>query len=278
MTAPAADPSGSCGQGAMLSSYADLLTAALGSGIPERHALALLRGPLPSERDAWLDSHTRLLRAHLDRVAAALASLPEAAMTALIAPHAVSPQEPAPAMTGPDETADRLALWLIHRLRSWPDAARRLAVATARLLEDSAVLHPAARRQRPLGRGFEPLLDERLRRRFALIPEHENRLASLRESLQLLMEEPDQGMAVMERALGAPLTADDRAWLETERRVAMLRFVRRKKTEADGHIRWFLRKDDQHGVVLDRFGVRGHWIICHAGSTTTMAKLGTAVE
>src|SRR5215472_13557544 len=270
MTGLTGNAPGRAGPGVTLASYADLIVAALGGSTPVRHVLPLLRGPRPGERDALLDGHTRLLKAHLDRVAAALA--------ALAAPSAASSGEPDPSAADLDDTGDRLARWLIGRLPLWPGAARALAVATARLAEDSDVLHPAARRLRPLGRGFGPLMDERLRRRFAHIPEHENQLASLRESLQLLMEEPDQALAVMERALGAPLTADDRAWLETERRVAMLRFVRRKKTEADGHIRWFLRKDDQHRVVLDRFRVRGHWIICHAGSTTTMAKLGTAVE
>ena len=278
MTGLTGNAPGRAGPGVTLASYADLIVAALGGSTPVRHVLPLLRGPRPGERDALLDGHTRLLKAHLDRVATALAALPASALTALAVPSAAAPGEPPPSAADLDDTGDRLARWLIGRLPLWPDAARDLAVATARLAEDSDVLHPAARRLRPLGRGFEPLMDERLRRRFALIPEHDNQLASLRGSLQLLMEEPDQGLAVMERALGAPLTADDRAWLETERRVAMLRFVRRKKTEADGHIRWFLRKDDQHRVVLDRYGVRGHWIICHAGSTTTMAKLGTAVE
>ena len=31
-------------------------------------------------------------------------------------------------------------------------------------------------------------------------------------------------------------------------------------------------------MVLDRFGVRGHWIICGEGSDSSLAKLGTAVE
>ena len=263
--------------GVTLASYADLVVAALGSSTPVRHALSLLRGPRPGERDALLDGHARLLKAHLDTVAAALAALPRSAMTGLATTSAASPGEPAPSGAGLDDVTDRLAVWLIGQLPRWPDAARRLAVATARLVEDSEVLFPAARHLRPLGRGFEPLMDERLRRRFALIPEQTGHLAALRSNLQLLMEEPDQAVAEVERSLRAPLTPDDRAWLEAERRVAMLRFVRRRKTEG-GHIRWFLRKDDQHRVVLDRFGVRGHWIVCHAGSTTAMAKLGTAVE
>jgi methylmalonyl-CoA mutase cobalamin-binding subunit len=185
--------------------------------------------------------------------------------------------QPATSAVGLDDLLDRFARWLIYQLRSWPDDARRLAVATARFLEDSEVLNPAARRQRPLGRGFEELLDERLRRRFALVPQSMVLLAALRGNFQLLMEDPDQGVAKIEHDLGAPLTADDLDWIEVERRAGMLRFVRHNKTEG-GHIRWLLRKDHQHRVVLDRFGVRGHWIICHDGSSIATAKLGTAVE
>ncbi len=260
-----------------LAAYADLVMNALGVTVAARHAFPLLHGPLPSERDALLDSHTRLIRAHLVRVADALATLPEAALTALSEPRSARPGEQAASAADIDYALDRIAEWLIYQLPLWPDAARRLAVATARLVEDSAVLYPAARRQRPLGRGFEQLMDERLRRRFVLIPDHIGHLTVLRRVLRQLMEEPDHGVAELESTLGASLTAQDKAWLEAERQVAMLRLARRNKTE-NGHIRWFLRKDDHDRVVLDRYGVHGHWVICHAGSATAMANLGTAVE
>jgi hypothetical protein len=252
-------------------SYAEVLLRGLGQNALGRHSLALLRGPAPTERDALLDSHSRLLKTHLDNINAALAALPEPASIAL------NDATPTDADTRSDEATDLVAYWLIQALESWPDEARALAVATARLVEDSGVLHPAARHQRPLGRGFESLFDERLRRRFSLLPEHAGHLTILRSHLQVLMEEPDQGLAEIELALGSALTAEEKAWLDVERRCAMLRFVRHRKTE-NGHIRWYLRRNAEGHIVLDRFGVRGHWIVCGAGSEAALARIGTAVE
>ncbi|HUC56013.1 MAG TPA: cobalamin-dependent protein [Streptosporangiaceae bacterium] len=246
-----------------LPAYAGILERSLGSQALGRHALGLLRGQVPSERDALLDSHSRLLRAHLDRIAAALAGLDQAAAVAL------SEAGPAPGPDQVEDAADRAALWLIQALEPRADRARALAVATARLGEDSDVLYPAARHLRPLGLGFEALFDERLERRFLLLPGHPGRLAVLRRHLQPLMEDPDRGFALVERDLGRPLTGDDLAWLEVERRCAMLRFVRHRKTE-NGHIRWFLRKDEQQRVVLGQFGVRGHWIAYEDGTKTEL--------
>ena len=246
-----------------LASYAEILERGLGPNALGRHTLTLLRGQVPTERDALLDSHSRLLKSHLDNIADTLADLAEPALAALgAAPPARS-----------DDPSDRLASWL----EAWPDQARALAVATARLMEDSGALHPAARHQRPLGRGFEALFDERLRRRFEQLPGHAGYLAILQKNLQVLMEEPDQGLAEIEREIGSPLTAEEKDWLEVERRCAMLRFARHRKTE-NGHIRWYLRKDERQRVVLDRFGVRGHWIVCGEGTDSSLARLGTAVE
>src|SRR5262249_49163072 len=169
------------GPAVTLAAYADLIVAALGGSTPVRHVLPLLRGPRPGERDARLDGHSRLLKAHLDRVAAALGALPASALTALAVSPPSAPGEPAASAADLDDTGDRLARWLIGRLPLWPDAARDLAVATARLAEDSDVLHPAARRLRPLGRGFGPLMDERLRPRFPPLPAHPNPPAPPRE-------------------------------------------------------------------------------------------------
>ena len=179
-----------------LASYAAILERGLGQHALGRHTLTLLRGQVPTERDALLDTHSRLLKAHLDSVARALADLSEPALTALFEAPA------APARESSDDPADRLACWLIRGLEPWPELARALAVATARLMEDSGTLHRAARHQRPLGRGFEALFDERLRRRFEHLPWRAGDLAVVRRHLQLLMEEPDQGLAEIEQELG----------------------------------------------------------------------------
>ncbi|MFI5914003.1 hypothetical protein [Dactylosporangium sp. NPDC051541] len=262
----------------------------------------MLRGPQPDEQDARLDAHERILKAHLDRIASALTAFPD------FATAGQSPLTPAPALASSglprtlavvpfgrfreadttstgrfhpafalDEALDSLANWLLDRFGSWPDQARELAVATARLVEDGEVLQAHARRQRPLGKGFESLRDERLRRRFALLPERASWLTTLSQLLPLLMEEPDEGAAQFEREVGVTLPPIDRAWLECERRVAMLRFVRHRKTE-NGHIRWFLRNDENQGVILDRFGVSGHWIVSGIGRQDELTRLATAVE
>jgi len=161
---------------------------------------------------------------------------------------------------GIEEVNDAVALWLLEWLKPRPELALRLAVATARLLEDGPVLHPQARRLRPLGRGFERLFRERWRRRFALLPDHREHLLVLRKHLMVLMQEPDQGLARVEEDLGHPLPRGDRHWLEAERKVAMLRFVRHSKTEG-GHIRWYLRRDSHQRVVLASYGMRGHRVV-----------------
>src|SRR5262249_6465205 len=144
--------------------------------------------------------------------------------------------------TGQDRALDAIAIRLRTGLAPWPQAAGRLAVAGGRLVEGSPVLGPEARRLRPLGGGLEPLLEDRLRPRLALVPEPVARLLALHRHLALLMEEPAEGVAAVERDLGGPLDPAGRDWLEIERRAAILRFVRRDKTE-QGHIRWFVRAE-----------------------------------
>jgi hypothetical protein len=253
------------------SAYAEILARVLGPDVLGRHSLALLRGQAPAERDALLDSHSRSLKRHLDNIGAALSALPEPAALALSEAQAAETDSEA------GEATDVAARWLIRVLDPWKDQARELAVATVRLIEDSGVLHPAARHQRPLGRGFEALLEERLRRRFLLLPERAGELAVLRKHVQALMEEPARGLELIERDLGSPLDAEQLAWLEAERLCALLRFVRHKKTE-NGHIRWYLRRNEQRQVVLDRFGVRGHWIVTGEGSADGPARLETTAD
>src|SRR5262249_62110164 len=122
MTGLTGNAPGRAGPGVTLASYADLIVAALGGSTPVRHVLPLLRGPRPGERDALLDGHARLLKAHLDRVAAALAALPASALTALAVPSAAVPGEPAPSAADPDDTGDRLAPGAI-----WPRPPRARA-------------------------------------------------------------------------------------------------------------------------------------------------------
>jgi hypothetical protein len=247
---------------------ADLLPCLTHDHPTARQAAELLRHGPPAPRLARLDADHHLLRRHWRAVRTAVAALP-----ADIRPALDGPPIPAPP-TGADAPLDALALSLLHRLPRWPHPARRLAVALARLVEDAPRLR--AGRRLPLGRGFEDLLDERLRRRFALLPERTEMLLALDRWQRLLLEEPVEGRVAIERALGAPLGEAERAWLEVERRAATLRFVRQHKTE-DGHIRWYVRPDAEHGAVLDRLGVEGYWAVCGAVGPDALARFGTAV-
>ncbi len=231
-------------------------------------AEVLRQGP-PDPRAARLDAHHHLLQRHWNAVRTALAAFPDE-VRSTFGPRPV----PAPA-TGEDAPLDALALSLLHGLSRWPGPARQLAVALGRLVEDGPRLR--ASRRLPLGRGFEDLFDERLRRRFALLSGGVELLTALHRWRPLLLEEPAGGRAAIERTRGMPLGESERAWLEVERRVATLRFVRQNKTE-DGHIRWYVRPDAEHDVALDRLGVEGYWAVCGPAGPAGLARLGTAVE
>lgn len=260
-----------------LSWFADIMLILMGRQGEILRTAELMRGAKPAAQAAELDAHTAVLKSHLDAIEDALTALPDQAITRLRSLSASQPDAPVPIETGANKTIDTMASQLISHLEFCPDNARRLAEKTARLLEDSASLQPGARRRMPLGRGFESLFNERLRHRLAFMPDQLDYLVTLQRHLMLLLEEPDQGRLAIECDLGAPLTADERLWLDSERRVATLRFVRKSKTE-EGHIRWFVRPDPMHDFVLDRSGMRGHWIICGNQNETDLAKIGAAVE
>jgi hypothetical protein len=250
---------------------ADLLPGLTGGGGLGSQAAGLLRRGAPGPEAAALDAHHGLLQQHFTTIEAALANLPPAARD-----HLAGDPRPCPPLdTGPDAPLDGVILRLLDALAPWNEAARQLAVALGRFLEDVPRL--LARRRLPLGRGFEALREERWRRRVALLPCRSGLLTTLHRHCRLLLEEPDEGTAAIERDLGRPLDDEERAWLEAERRVATLRFVREHKTE-DGHIRWYVRPDPRHGTVLERLGAHGHWAVCGAADAASLARVGTAVE
>ncbi|HEV3000919.1 MAG TPA: cobalamin-dependent protein [Solirubrobacteraceae bacterium] len=253
--------------------YASTLAHAF-SGVRQLDgAIELLRAPPVDDEAAALDAHLRVTRLHVEAVAEALARLDRPALLALQAAAELPPVD-LPKLRPRDATLDAVATWLIRTLRR-PGDARALAVATGRLVEESRVLHPAARKTAPLGRGFEAELHRRLALRFALLPDRAGHLAALEQHLGLLLEEPDEGLAEIERTVGRPLTPDEREWLEAERFAGLLHAVRHRKTEA-GQIRWFLRRDERHGVVLDRYGVHGHWLVAGRADAQTLVRAGTA--
>lgn len=253
-----------------LLAYSTYLRRHVGSATVARHGLALLSGALPTEEDALLDSHMRALKKHLDDITVALGGIPDDSSLRVTSDASLDSNAEL------DTVVDAIASWLLDRLAR-PEVARRLAVVTSRLIEDGPTLQDSARRLRPLGRGFEHLFEERLRQRFEHLPERPQYLEVARRWRTVHLEEPDYAEARIEHDLGVRLTDDVRAWLELERRVATLRRVRHSKTE-DSHIRWYVRQHPVRDVVLDRFGVQGHWIVCTLGQTAHLAALCTAVE
>lgn len=212
--------------------------------------VAALRAPAPSARAAELDAHSRALRRALLAVSNAAAALnspdERAALETLEAPLLT---------TGPDARGDALAsalLAALPRARALP-----LALSLARLIEDWPRL--ASRRTLPLGSGFEELFARRLRARFALLPAGLDAFNHLELRLQDLLEEPACAPEILAE-LRSRCESADPAWLELERRVSLLRFVRRDKTDGAGHIRFYIAPDPIHDVRLARLGARGHWI------------------
>ncbi len=237
-----------------------------------RRAVAMLQAGRPDPHDALLDANPRLLARHFEALDPAISELPQALRETLC--HGRLPELAVPE-TGEDAALDAGALRLLKMAPGNAGTLCRLAIALARFLEDYPRL--AAGRHRPLGVGFEDLFDERLERRFALFPD--TTLPELfQRDRQLLMEEPDRGRAAVEETLGRALDSDEVAWLEVERRVAMLRFVRCDKTDTEGHIRWYVRLDDERRPVLARMGVEGWWAVFGDAPASVLARLGTRVE
>jgi hypothetical protein len=217
------------------------------------------------------------LRQYLTDVETTLGGLSRQAVTELHVTKRGVETLPGEIDTGVDRTIDTVAYHFWQRLTDYPLQANRLAVAIGRLIEESAVLRPEARRIRPLGRGFEPLLHERLQRRFSLLPDRPEYLNSLHRHCMLLLEEPAEAVTAIENEMGVILDEGMKRWLDVERRAATLRFVRRDKTE-EGQVRWFVRADEQHDVVLDRLGVRGHWLVYGDADAAALSRVATAVE
>lgn len=235
--------------------------------------LNLLRACAIDGEAAELDSHLRQTRRYVDAVESGLAQLDRQGFLLLQA-AVERPPVHLPKRRPRDGLIDAMATWLMLTLRRWPAEAAELAVATGRLIEESRALQPGSRRKVPLGRGFEEQMENRLRRRFALLPERQGLVAVLDEHRQRLLEAPDEGVSEIEREVGSELSASEREWVSAERFVGMLHVARRSKTEG-GHIRWFLRRDPSQRIVLDRYGAHGHWLVAGNADRRTLARSGT---
>ncbi len=231
----------------------------------------MLRNPPPDAELRQLDARAGLIARHWEAIDAGLEALPPEGRESLYG------SAPRPGLeTGDDRLFDAVALTLLDGLEPWRASARPLAAALARLIEDTPRL--TAGSARALGSGFEDLLAERMVRRFARLPLRAPLLRLLHVHHVRLLEEPDEGERALERDLGEPLSEDDRAWLAIERRVMLLRRVRQSKTNAAGHIRWYVDLDSQGRPVLERLGTEGHWLLLGTGGESALTRLGTAAE
>jgi hypothetical protein len=232
--------------------------------------LLLLKGPVPSKGMARLDAHFNLLRQLLCAIEEGWARL-----------FALEPDSEAERFlkkerSGFMSACDFLVELLLAHYPQKLEEARALARALARLKEESPRL--LSRRSLPLGKGFEGLFDERLKRRFERFPHASREPEILEQHLQTLLEEPSEAYALIERNFGRELDQRDRDWIECERKAGLLNFVRRDKTDGKGHIRWYLRKDSEHLFVLARLGVEGHWLVTDAQNQQFAARFATAYE
>ena len=242
-----------------------------------RRAARLLSRPEPDRHVARLDTALGLLRGHRRRIAAALAALDGEALDAVMSldPGALSeatqPAGPSRAFLG-DPAVDALMRALAEGCADPASTASddppraelpapiaaliELVHAVARLGEDAAGLED--RHRRSPGIGFEDLHDRRLHGRLPRLLDAPRLVAELDARLPRLAREPDAGLAAR---LGPDprAEADARAWIEAERRAAILRFVRHDKTDGEGHIRRHVEVDERGRPVLVRLGVRGWW-------------------
>lgn len=241
-----------------------------------RMAISLLAEPDADPVDVALDSQVARTHRFVSAVEQALDRLgPEGRFVLQAASDAdgalvtVPPNLPAGEML-----VDLVARWLLRTLNAWPGRASRLAVATGRLIEECKRLDPARRREEPLGVGFDEALERRLRLRFGLIGSEPELLAALDRHEAMALEDPGAGRRSIEAEIGRKLARRERDWLEAERFARMLEWSRsslRKYFEMQ--IRWYLRRDAD-GVVLDRYGARGHWLVAGDGGPGAQSRAG----
>lgn len=239
-----------------------------------RAATALLGSPAPLAAEVELDSQVARTQHFVGGVDAELERLGRDGWFALQA--ASDDRVTVPGILGPGELlVDLVARWLLKTLDSWPREAAALAIASGRLIEETRRLNPERRREKPLGIGFDDQLQRRLRLRFGLLGDELGLFVALDEHEVLLLEAPAAGQRAIEDAVGRSLLRREREWLDAERFVRMLEWSRAtEKKYSQGQIRWYLRQDPHDGVVLDRYGARGHWLAVGKAGPGELARAG----
>jgi B12 binding domain len=237
-------------------------------------AIALLAEPTARPAEAALDSQVARTQNFVGAVDAELMRLGRPGHFALQAATGDNVTVPKVLPAG-EMLVDVVARWLQKTLNAWPDRAIALAVATGRLIEEAGRLNPERRRMKPLGVGFDDQLELRLRLRFGLLGEELGLFVALDQHEVLLLEAPSAGLQAIEDEVGRSLLRHEREWLDAERFVRMLE--RSRATDEKywhGQIRWYLRQDPDDGIVLDRHGARGHWLVVGKAGPGELARAG----
>jgi methylmalonyl-CoA mutase cobalamin-binding subunit len=240
-------------------------------------ATSLLASPDQDAEAIELDSHERKTQDMVGAVRTALERLGQRRFVALQATLG-RPPAPVPDPISPLESGkwDFLAVWIIRILKNWPSEAHQLAVSTIRLIEECRCLDPTKRLTEPLGVGFEDQLEKRLALRVEMLSTQPDLLQILDEHWWAELEDPVEGLARIEESAGRRLARRELRWLDMERFVGMLEIARSNRRKTEGYqIRRFLRRDPELGVVLDRYGMHGHWLVAGNASPGVLARAGT---
>jgi B12 binding domain len=168
--------------------------------------------------------------------------------------------------TGEDAIPDQFAALLIEI----GALSQNELVSACRQLEDRISFR--ARGDCPSNRGFEEQLRERWEKRIPLLSGNVRLLESFERNRDLVMTNPAAGRDAIESEICRSLSEDEDHWIESERFVSTLRFVRSHK-EHNGHIRWIVRKDETYNYVLDHLGTDGHWIVLGGQATTDLVRI-----
>jgi hypothetical protein len=223
----------------------------------------LLEAPV-SMREARLDPRAAFLLERLRSIELGLAACPEA-------------QLPSHLSSDLDEAVEQIAELL---LATQGVKAQGLCLALARLLEETPRL--ATRHSQSLGVGFEALKDSRWKARLEILQLGREALRHPRFSERRFLElakQPESFYKALHSSLpGVDHSAIER-WVELERRVRMLRFVRRDKTDGQGNIRFLLARLASGEVVLTSLGLKGAWRVpCGSSAGRTNRALRALYE
>lgn len=237
--------------------------------------MALLHQGRPDAEQARLDRSSGLLRGWLDQLQATWQALSREQHQAWKAGLSTLP---APG-TGLDQVIDSVILALEG---SWPEpteraSARAFVLALVELISVSPRL--LRRQSQALGWGFERLNQRRLQQRLTWLPRALAEFEWLATEKVFVLEEPEAAWRRLQlRFADRPehFWSEFREVYEVQRRWQLLAFVRRDKTDGQGHIRWFVTRHSEGPLRLERIGVQAYLRLTQVADEDIAAALAWA--